>query len=57
MYSGYDFDDPVVGTLKIVVKKATESDHGTDLGWSTSFGDGQAEFTSQLRFSVFQCNY
>jgi len=28
----------------ITIKKATASDHGTDTGWSTSMGDGQAIF-------------
>jgi hypothetical protein len=36
------------GSLYITIKKATASDHGTDTGWSSAFGTGQAYFTSQL---------
>jgi hypothetical protein len=43
-YGAYDFDDAASGTLVITIKKATASDHGTDTGWLSSFGDGQAVF-------------
>lgn len=39
------------GTTLCVVKKAIESDHGTDTGWSSAFGDGQAAFTGQWDFT------
>gem|GEM_PF-1287290 len=45
-YSGYTFDDPNSGTQIITVKKATISDHGTNTGWSNTYGDGQAVFGS-----------
>ncbi|HEY2930643.1 MAG TPA: hypothetical protein VGK99_02780, partial [Acidobacteriota bacterium] len=34
-YSGYTFDDPVSGSSLITIKKATQSDHGADTGWSS----------------------
>lgn len=49
-YGSYTFDDAQSGTLTITIKKATQSDHGTDSGWSASLGDGQAVFDSVLRF-------
>jgi len=45
-YGEYIFDDPVSGELYITIKKAIQSDHGTDTGWNLSYGDGQAAFTS-----------
>ena len=39
---GYVFDDAADGTKTITIKKAIESDHGTDTGWSSAYGDGQA---------------
>jgi len=41
-YANYKFDDAVDGTKWIYIKKAIESDHGTDTGWDSSYGDGQA---------------
>ncbi|MCC6162087.1 MAG: hypothetical protein IT182_01930 [Acidobacteria bacterium] len=32
------------GTAAITFRKATASDHGTDVGWSSAYGDGQASF-------------
>lgn len=49
-YAGYVFDDAQSGSTYIYIKKATASDHGTDTGWSSSYGDGQAEF-SPVSFS------
>lgn len=43
-YPGYTFKDAVDGTKVITVKKATASDHGTDIGWQSIYGDGQAVF-------------
>ncbi|MBI2676542.1 MAG: right-handed parallel beta-helix repeat-containing protein, partial [Candidatus Yanofskybacteria bacterium] len=45
-YPGYTFDDPVSGTQTITIKKATAGDHGTNTGWQSTYGDGQAEFTN-----------
>lgn len=44
-YGASTFADTNSGTAVITIKKATETDHGTDLGWSVSHGDGQAVFT------------
>lgn len=48
-YGNYTFDDPVSGASLITVKKATASDHGTNTGWSSSYGDGQAIFTGSFQ--------
>ena len=45
-YGGYTFNDAVSGELYITIKKAIESDHGTDTGWNASYGDGQAVFSA-----------
>lgn len=50
VYGGYTFDDPVSGTTRITIKKATINNHGTAPGWDNAFGDGQAVFTGQLTF-------
>ena len=49
-YPGRSFNTPVNGTALITIKKAIESDHGTDTGWSAAYGTGQSTFTSQLGF-------
>jgi hypothetical protein len=51
-YSGYTFNTAASGTTAITIKKATESDHGTSVGWSSTYGDGQAAFTGGLSFST-----
>ena len=33
------------GTTRIVIKKATPQDHGTDTGWDDAMGDGYAKFS------------
>lgn len=43
-YGGYTFDDAASGTTMITVKKAIQADHGTDTGWLSSYGSGQAVF-------------
>src|SRR3989338_570017 len=45
-YATYTVDDAVSGTSVITIKKATTTDHGTETGWDSSYGDGQAAFTS-----------
>jgi hypothetical protein len=45
-YGSYVFDDANSGSTTIVIKKATETDHGTATGWSSSYGDGQAVFSN-----------
>jgi len=49
-YGSYTFDDSHSGGALIAIKKATPTDHGTENGWSHSYGDGQAVFGS-LHFS------
>ncbi|MBN2102516.1 right-handed parallel beta-helix repeat-containing protein [bacterium] len=43
-YESYTFDDAEGETQYIKIKKAIESDYGTDAGWQSSYGDGQAVF-------------
>lgn len=56
-YGSYDFNDAVSGTTLITIKKATESDHGTDTGWSSAYGDGVAEFSATGTVLVFSSGY
>ncbi len=44
-YAPYLFDDAKSSTSYITIKKAIISDHGTETGWSSTYGDGQAVFT------------
>lgn len=43
-YGNYTFDDTESGATNITIKKATQYDHGTDVGWKSKYGDGQAVF-------------
>ena len=43
-YGHYAFNDNESGSTYIYIKKAIENDHGTSIGWSASYGDGQARF-------------
>lgn len=45
-YSDVTFDDAESGTTVIYIKKATEASHGTDTGWDSTYGDGQATWTT-----------
>jgi len=45
-YGSYRFDDAMSGETFITIKKATSSDHGTNIGWNATYGDGQAIFSS-----------
>ena len=49
-YGSYTFDDANSGTTVITIKKATVADHGTETGWNSAYGDGQATFGSSLAF-------
>lgn len=51
-YQGYTLDDANSGAAVISIKKATQSDHGTETGWDSGYGDGTAEFVSTLTFST-----
>jgi hypothetical protein len=45
-YGAYVFNTPNSYATYITIKKATIIDHGTSTGWSDSYGDEQAVFTS-----------
>jgi len=45
-YGAHTFDTAASGTTYIYIKKATALAHGTETGWSSTYGDGVAEFTS-----------
>lgn len=51
-YAGRTFNTPASGTSAITIKKATIADHGTDTGWNTTFGDGQAFFSGAVTFTT-----
>lgn len=44
-YGSHTFNDAKSGTTLITIKKATLADHGTETGWSSPYGSGQAVFT------------
>jgi hypothetical protein len=48
-YAGRDLTTAADGTIPITIEKACGTDHGTDRGWSSDLGDGQASF-GELRF-------
>ncbi len=45
-YGNYVFNTPNSGTATITIKKAIPSDHGTETGWSSTYGDNQATFSN-----------
>ncbi len=49
-YSKQTFDDDPDGDEYIYILKATESDHGTDVGWVAGYGNNSARFRS-LQFN------
>lgn len=50
-YAGRRFNTPALGASLITIKKATQADHGTDVGWLDEYGDGQAIFNGPIYFS------
>lgn len=44
-YGSIAFKNGASGSTRITVKKATTSAHGTETGWQSSYGDGQAAFS------------
>jgi hypothetical protein len=50
-YGGHDFSTPESGSQWIIIKRATQSDHGTDSGWQSSY-DGIATFTAKFTFET-----
>lgn len=53
-YASKTLSTATSGTTLITVKKATASDHGTETGWVSTLGDGQAVITAPL---VISSNY
>lgn len=51
-YVGRTLTTVVSGSTLITIKKATTSDHVTETGWLSTYGDGIASFTSQIRFNT-----
>ncbi len=45
-YGRVNFNKAESGSTRIIIRKATVADHGTDTGWSNTFGDGQARWFS-----------
>jgi len=52
-YTGCNFTVATSGTTIITIKKATVADHGTEAGWVSTYGDGQAVFPT----AVFSTGY
>ncbi|MBS0150540.1 MAG: hypothetical protein JSR31_06330 [Nitrospira sp.] len=50
-YGSVTFNSATSGTLVITIKKATVANHGTESGWTSNYGDGQAIFNSPVTFS------
>lgn len=50
-YSAVTFNTATSGSTLITIKKATVADHGTETGWSDTYGDGQATIAAQVMFS------
>lgn len=51
-YPNYRFDDPASGSAVISIKRATAAEHGSDVGWSAAYGNGQAVFNAPLVFTT-----
>jgi hypothetical protein len=43
-YGGLTLNRSTSGTSTITIRKATLANHGSDVGWSSTYGDGQATF-------------
>lgn len=56
-YVSYNFNDAASGTQVITIKKAIASDHGTQTGWQSTFGDGEAVFQSATTVWQFNTPY
>lgn len=50
-YGAHTFNDAESGTTYITIRKATATDHGTDTGWQSSYGVGQAVFKGLINFT------
>lgn len=49
-YGSLTLSTPASGATYIVLRKATDSDHGTNTGWNSSYGTAQAVLNAPLRF-------
>jgi len=47
-----DLRVPESGNTTITIKKATAQDHGTNTGWSASYGDGVAEIVGSIQIDT-----
>lgn len=56
-YVVYDFDDADSGTTLINILKAVETAHGTDTGWNSTYGDGQAIWPGDMIIDVGYINF
>lgn len=51
-YTGVTLNTAASGTTRIIIKKATIAEHGTETGWDNTYGDGQATFASTITIST-----
>jgi hypothetical protein len=51
-YASRTFNTPASSNLGITIKKATVSNHGTETGWDSTYGNGQATFAGQIHFTT-----
>lgn len=51
-YGGQGFDTAPSGTNYVYIVKATPGNHGTDVGWSDTYGTSVANFTSTVTFET-----
>ena len=49
-YTGHVFDDVESSTIVTSIKKAISTDHGTETGWDSSYGDGVTQFNGEFIF-------
>ena len=56
-YGSYIFRDATLGSTFISIRKATGSDHGTDVGWVSTFGDGEVFFNGPSPVWRFDTGY
>lgn len=47
-YGSHMFDQSASGSTWIYIKKATSTDHGTETGWDSAYGDGTATFSGPM---------
>lgn len=52
-YNSIRLDKPASGSTVITIRKATVPSHGTSVGWSDAFGDGQATIGDVIAISNY----